>query len=55
MDSIEKAYLQIILEAQYETDIWKSRCRKRACDSGPVWLYIYRRQYDILFMVDITF
>ena len=23
MDSIEKAYLQIILEAQYETDIWK--------------------------------
>lgn len=23
MDSIEKVYLQIILEAQYETDIWK--------------------------------
>ena len=23
MDSIEQAYLQIILEAQYETDIWK--------------------------------
>ena len=23
MDSIEQAYLQIILEAQYETDVWK--------------------------------
>ena len=23
MDSIEQVYLQIILEAQYETDIWK--------------------------------
>ena len=23
MDSIEQIYLQIILEAQYETDIWK--------------------------------